>query len=450
MASTVLSRTQTNGTSSKIFTTSIWFKRSPVTNVGNQPLWSSSSSTGDALDLILQGNGEISFEDTNGNAPKFVTSRKLNDPSAFYNVVVAVDSTQAIDTNRVKIYLNGVQETAFGTATLPTQNMDFAISTSADTMKFGSGGQGPSNFFNGLMSYVAFVDGTAYTPTSFGEVNAASGIWKINTAPSVTYGTNGCYLKMDTSSPGSDTSGNNNTFTAAGTPTLAQDNASNNLVTMNPLDNYFPSFTFSNGKTTVATGGNYSYPQATIYVNKGKWYWECKPISKASGQDEYMIGVQGKSATAVNQPAQSNNGITIYGRDGDTYGFGGGGTDYAASYTAGDIIGVALDCDNNKIYWSKNGAWSNGSGAWDSATFNAAVGDKAITDPNDVPQGGYSPVAGFYDSPVAVLSFNFGNGFFGTTAVASSNADAAGHGLFEYAVPTGFFTLNTKNLNTYG
>ena len=442
MASTVLSRTQTNGTSSKIFTTSIWFKRSPVTNVGNQPLWSSSSSTGDALDLLIQGNGEIVFEDVNGNAPKFVTSRQLRDPSAFYNVVIAVDSTQAIDTNRVKIYLNGVQETSFSTATYPTQNMDFAISTSADTMKFGSGGQYNTLYFNGLMSYVAFVDGTAYTPTSFGEVNAASGIWKINTAPSVTYGTNGCYLKMDTSSPGSDTSGNNNTFTAAGTPTLAQDNASNNLVTMNPLDNYYQGSTFSNGNNTfLTTDVSTTYNTSSIMVNTGKWYAECKVVSGGAATN---IGIAGEMADATTGIIEAKEFGYAYASNGE-FGNNGSASSYGSSYANGDIIGIALDCTNNKLYFSKNGTFQ------DSGNPSAGSGGKTITAAASTTLGLYAFAAcDTSNGDIRTFSFNFGNGFFGTTAVASSNADAAGHGLFEYAVPTGFFTINTKNLNTYG
>jgi hypothetical protein len=444
MASTVLSRTQANGTSSRIFTASIWFKRSPVTNVGNQPIWSSSSSTGDALDLLLAGNGEINFEDVNGNAPKFVTTRKLRDPSAWYHVVVAVDSTQATDTNRVKIYLNGVQETVFGTANYPTQNMDFAISTSADTMKFGSGGQGPSNYFNGLMSYVAFVDGTAYDASYFGEVDSASGIWKINTSPSVTYGTNGCFLKMDTSSPGSDTSGNDNTFTASGTPTLAQDNASNNFTTLNPLNAYYTNSTFSNGNTTFASGSSYSGTTANILLSTGKWYWEGKPISKDGDGDNYVFGIQGQEATGTNQFVGSQAfGWMYYGASGQLYN-NNSGASYGDTFTAGDIIGVALDCTNNKLYFSKNGVFQN------SENPSAGTGGISITAPASVSLGGYYPSQTFWTGNSGTFSMNFGNGFFGVTAVASSNADAAGHGLFEYAVPTGYFTLNTKNLNTYG
>ena len=443
MASTVLSRTQANGTSSRIFTASIWFKRSPVTNVGNQPIWSSSSSTGDALDLILQGNGEIVFEDVNGNAPKFVTSRQLRDPSAFYNVVVAVDSTQATDTNRVKIYLNGVQETSFSTATYPTQNMDFAISTSADTMKFGSGGQYNTNYFDGLMSYVAFVDGTAYDASYFGEVDSASGIWKINTSPSVTYGTNGCFLKMDTSSPGSDTSGNNNTFTASGTPTLAEDNASNNLATLNPLYYSTTQSTLSNGNlTATSSGANWNNFHSTIAPSTGKWYWEIKVVNV--GSNTHPIGIVGADWSDINSTSPGDS------FDNDTTGISyiqtgekdvaGSRSSYGNSYTTNDIIGVAMDLTNSKLYFSKNGTFQNSGDPTSGATGTGAISIVS----------GHSYLASFAHYNTMVDSINFGNGFFGVTAVASSNADAAGHGLFEYAVPTGYYTLNTKNLNTYG
>jgi len=342
------------------------------------------------------------------------------------------------------MYVNGEQITSFASRTNYPQDTVLNINKTG-TMEIGA--NNGADYFDGLMSYFAFVDGTAYDASYFGETNTATGIWKIKTAPSVTYGTNGFFLKMDTSSPGTDTSGNSNTFTASGTPTLAQDNASNNFCTMNPLDNYFPNYTFANGNTTCTTGGNYSFPQSSFYLESGKWYWEVKPISKAGGGDEYMIGVAGRSASATNQPPHNaaNGGIVVYGVDGDTYATGAAGVNYGVAFTAGDIIGVALDLTNSKIYWSKNGTWMNSANPAGNTGGASLPTTAALT-----PQGAYSPVVGFYDTPAAVLSANFGNGFFGTTAVSSSNADAAGHGLMEYAVPTGYYTLNTKNLNTYG
>ena len=155
---------------------------------------------------------------------------QLRDVAAFYNIIIAVDTTQVTDTNRVKIYVNGVQETSFATATYPPQNHNLDFSKSGIIQQVGA--YENTNYWDGLMSYFAFVDGTAYDQSYFGEVDSSSGIWKIKTAPSLLLmEIMDFYLKMDTSSPGSDTSGNNNTFTASGTLTLTQDNPSNNLVT---------------------------------------------------------------------------------------------------------------------------------------------------------------------------------------------------------------------------
>ena len=446
MANTYISRTQANGTSAKKFTASIWFKRSPVTNVGNQPIWSSSSSTGDALDLILQGNGEIVFEDVNGNAPKFVTSRQLRDPSAFYNVVVAVDSTQATDTNRVKIYLNGVQETSFSTATYPTQNMDFAISTSADTMKFGSGGQGPSNYFNGVMSHVHFIDGTQYAASEFGETDSTTGEWKIKTSPSVTYGTNGFFILKDGNSV-TDQSGNSNNFTVGGgTLTKTEDCPDNNFATLNPVYKNFnqPTFTLGNNTTSSASGG-YFNAFSSIAVSTGKYYAEIK-----RGSSESQIGISSLNDAQTLFPqadyyiGETSKSLGISNADGK-YRIGTTGTTYGSSYTTGDIIGLALDLTNKKLYASKNGAWSNGSGAWSSSTFDAAVG--AIDISAVIPSGEYSYIGFSIGAAGTGFNANFGNGYFGTTAVSSAGTNASGIGIFEYDVPANFTALSTKGLN---
>ena len=444
MASTVLTRTLVTG-NRQIFTYSAWIKR---TALGEGFLFQGYTSTSSFVHIKFDGNNKLQVFGKTGGSDQMdlVTSRVFRDVGAFYNVVVAVDTTQATDTNRVKVYINGVQETAFSTTSYPSVNANLEINVSGHIGYIGAQ-YGTQAYYGGLMSYVAFVDGSQELPTAFGETNAATGIWTVTTSPSVTYGNNGFLLKMDTSSPGSDTSGNNNTYTASGTPTLTQDNASNNFCTMNPLDNYFPNYTFANGNTTCTTGGNYSFPQSSFYLKSGKWYWEVKPISKAGGGDEYMIGVAGRSASATNQPPHNaaNGGIVILATTGETYATGAAGVSYGVAYAAGDIIGVALDLTNSKIYWSKNGTWMNSADPAGNTGGASLPTTAALT-----PQGAYSPVVGFYDTPAAVLSANFGNGFFGTTAVASSNADAAGHGLFEYAVPTGYFSLNTKNLNTYG
>ena len=431
MANTYISRTQANGTSAKKFTASIWFKRSPVTNVGNQPIWSSSSSTGDALDLLLAGNGEINFEDVNGNAPKFVTTRKLRDPSAWYHVVVAVDSTQATDTNRVKIYLNGVQETVFGTANYPTQNMDFAISTSADTMKFGSGGQSPSNYFNGVMSHVNFTDGYVYQASEFGETDSTTGEWKIKTSPSVTYGINGCFILKDGNSV-TDQSGNTNNFTVAGgTLTKTEDCPSNVFATLNALDKV--NVTLSNGNLNASCASS-SGVRSTFGVTKGKYYIEAKYQSTTS-----MCGV-----TAMEQSVSTFNGTgaLLFGASGSAPELFLNGTapstySSAGAFSANDIMQIALDMDSNTVYFGKNGSWFGGT-SWTEST---------PTTGHTLTSGYTYGVRGSTGSGTSVNIWNFGNGFFGTTAVASAQNPDDGIGIFEYDVPTGYRALCTKSIN---
>jgi len=443
MASTNLSRANGSGSATTKFTYSVWLKYSGWV-AGGQRFFSSTGGSGDTY-FRFNEDGTMEISGHNSGATSlgyFVTNRKFRDHSAWYHIVIKSDTTQSTQADRFKLYINGVQETSFSTGTYPNQNSTDNTSLSSNTHYIG--GTVSSQYFNGSMSHVHYCDGYAYDASTFGSTDATSGIWKINTSPSVSYGTNGYWILKDGATLTDSSSNSNNFSLANGTLTKTQDCPDNNFATMNPLDNYFPSFTFSNGNTTVTTGGNFSYPQATIYVNTGKFYWECKPVSKAGGGEEYMIGIQGRSATAINQPAQGNNGYTMYGTDGNIYGWGATAS-YGSAYTAGDIVGVALDCTNNKLYWSKNGAWM-GSG-------NPSTGSNgySINAANTTAQGGYSPVAGFYDSPAAVFNFNFGNGHFGTTAVTTNSgngyAGTDGKSIFNYQPPTGYSALSTKGLN---
>ena len=250
MASTRLSKTLGTPTDNKKWTWSAWIKRSKSFNVVQRIFYAINSSNYTTLQFDDESN-LIFFNEINGVGTdmQLKTSQVFRDAGAWYNIVIAYDSANSTAADRQIIYINGVRVTSFAIENTATINANTAINQAVPHTVGSSDGGG--NYFEGLMSYTAFVDGTAYPATSFGEVNAASGIWKINTAPSVTYGNNGFFLKMDTTSPGSDTSGNDNTFTAAGTPTLAQDNASNNLATLNPLLDVNAVPTFLNGNTTI-------------------------------------------------------------------------------------------------------------------------------------------------------------------------------------------------------
>ena len=318
------------------------------------------------------------------------------------------------------------------------------MNLSGATRYIGREGAGTSYYYDGLISYVSFIDGTVYDQSYFGSTQAASGIWQIKTSPAVTYGNNGFFLKMDTSSPGTDTSGNNNTFTATGTPTLTQDNPSNNFPTINktmqPMD--YSNATLSDGATSSnSSGGDYTLV-CSMGANKGKWYWEVK-LGNASNTRN--IGVVRSDQLRIS----GNSGGFYPGGNGNATNFTSawnGSTGFVQTNTAGtqvqvtsgvtntttgDIVGVALDLDGYTLKFYKNGTL-DGTAALSSAWVENFVLPCARADSGQT------------------MYFNFGNGFFSTTAVTSSNADAAGYGLFEYAVPTGYYTLCTKNLNTYG
>ena len=437
-----INKAQVNGTNRTKSTISFWVKRGTLG--ADQKIFQFKYGSAEYL-MKFKSNDQIHLYSYNGSSyiGRIETNRVFRDPAAWYHFHIQVDTTDATAGNRFRFYVNGEQETSLLNSTTPSQDATFEVSTSNHHLYIGSQSDG-GDAFAGSFTHFHYTDGYSYAPTVFGETDSTSAIWVPKTAPSVTYGTNGFFLKFENSANMDlDSSGNNLTFTTSGTITQNIDTPTNNFITINPLDNTFSSNSFANGNTAFTTGGNYSYCQSTIYLDTGKWYWECKPVSKTGGGEEYMIGIQGKSVTATNSPAQSNNGYTIYANDGQVYGWGATAS-YGSAYTAGDIIGVALDCTNNKIYWSKNGTFM---GSGDPASGSNGY---SINAANTASQGGYSPVAGFYASNNAVFNFNFGNGYFGTTAVSSANADGNGVGAFEYSVPSGYYAICSENIKEFG
>jgi hypothetical protein len=438
---TYLTRTQATGTSRKIFTVSIWIKKTTNSPGHEQYLFHSWNDGNNRFMVALQNDDTLQVrERASASTPLQIdTNRKFRDTNAWYHIVVRVDTTQSTASDRIRIYINGEQETSFSGASYPTQNLDLQIGTSSHTFYLAEYGGGGNNF-NGLASHWNFADGQSLAPTAFGEYDA-NGVWKIKTAPSVTYGNNGFFILKDGNSV-TDQSGNSNNFTvASGTLTKTEDSPSNVFTTMNPLDNYYQGSTFSNGNNTVATNssGNDSNPNsAGIGITTGKFYWETKFVSLASGTAYALTGIMAKT------PAGSGNYLGGYD---DTYGYAGwsgtvynnggstGNTSGLATYTTGDILSIALDADNNRLYFYKNGAIQNsGTGI----VIPAAA---------DTEFGAWMPAVGDWGNTSHVWSCNFGNGTFGTTAVSSAGTNASGNGIFEYDVPTGYTALSTKGLN---
>jgi len=453
MASVSLRRTQSSGNRQK-WTYSAWIKRTGIGVLGS--LIGSSSTNDD------NGYGQIRFQAddtlnyTAWTGEWFTTNRKFRDPNAWYHVVVRVDTTQGNVSHRIRLYINGIEETSFSSSMNPSSGQNLSLNVNNYYVYLGaeSYSSGTSRFFDGVISHIHFLDGEDRTPDYFGEFDA-NGVWKIKTSPTgINYGTNGFFILKDGNSV-TDQSGNSNNFTVAGgTLTNTEDSPSNVFATFNPLAGYYNGSTFSNGNNTVVTGTTqYSYDRATLGASSGKYYWEIQYAGRSGGSIPYsLIGI---SST---QPKNTTDFLGKYSYDWAYYVTSSSKimnasteTSYGTSYGDNDIIGVAMDLDNYKLYFSKNGTWQNSGDPTSGSTGTGAI---SIVNPStasygiDTPLGAYFPAVSFYDGGVSgTYKANFGNGYFGTTAVSSAGTNASGIGIFEYDVPTGFTALSTKGLN---
>ena len=436
MANSYLSRTPSSAGNRKTFTLSAWIKGHNADSVGSGYFFTADVSGGSNIDAIGITASGLQVSVNSANSGALNSTRLFRDMNAWYHIVWAVDTTQATASNRMKVYLNGEQMTDWDTETYPTQNYDFAINgTTEHNVSYRSG------LIQGYMSHVAFVDGQQLAPTVFGETDSTSGIWKFKSPSGVTWGTNGFHLKFENSGNlGLDSSGQTNNFATNGNLKQSLDTPSNVYATLNPLA--IPTSgganTFSNGNLTITNSADaFRTTFGTLGVNSGKWYWEAKFLS---GEMKQMIGISkpqetmdfvGQSSGSwawqnENQRRYNNNSYTSYG----------------STASSGDIIMVAFNADNGAIWVGKNGTWFNSAtqseieaGTVTNAMFSSITIDDF-----------FLPAFTTEDSNIEV---NFGNGFFGTTAITSAGSNGNGS-LFEYDVPSGYYALNTKNINTYG
>ena len=441
MASTQLYHDATTG-NQKTWTFSAWIKRSKLG--GNSYLFNQGSSSSNFVGIYFGTPDDLRVynEVSSNQTLYFRTNRLFRDTSAWYHIVVKCDTTQSTEADRFKIYINGVQETSFYTSAYPAQNSDTNMGE-ANRQRIGvyhPAGNSPNSYWDGSMSHIHFTDGYAYDASAFGSTDSTTGEWKINTSPSVTYGTNGFFILKDGNS-GTDQSGQSNTFSISGSLTKTEDNPSNVFATWNPLNNYFAASTFSQGNNTIATNaGNYTWNTSTLGFQTGKWYWENKIVSTSTTD---MFGITGR--------VNSNDVHNELGEFADTYGFNAESgnmhnnntnTAYASAFqTNGNIVQIAVDMTNLKIHLGVNGVWQNSSNPSNN-TGGFTIG--AISTTTD---GFYFPAIGDWSSSAGTFSTNFGNGYQGTTAVSSAGSNASGIGIFEYDVPTGYTALSTKGLN---
>jgi len=429
-------------TSTKKSTISFWCKRSLIEE---GIIFMNDSATFPITKIYFDSSHRFSYIEFNPSVYiERTTNAVFRDVSAWYHIVVATDTTQATANDRVKVYINGVQETSFSTSTTPAQDTNLLINNNLRSAIGGSSTAG-TDIFEGYISEILRVDGQQLTPSSFGETDATSGIWVPKKISGLTFGTNGFHLKFANSGAlGTDSSGNSTNFTVNNLTSIDQvtDTPQNNFATMNPIASQAGStsgpsgVTFENGNLDV---GNISGETAiaNIGVDTGKWYWEVKVLTD---QDGLIIGAVNQdynldAELGYNSPSSPSTAKVFgyYGGNGtkttsvdDGSGFGA----YGSSIAVNDIVGVALNLDDNEVTFYKNGS-SQG-------TFSInALGSGEV----------YFPAVGNWSVATIKTAFNFGNPSF---TISSGNADANGYGNFEYAVPSGYYALNTKNLAQYG
>ena len=443
MANTSINRAFSSSSTNTKATWSFWIKRNKVSV--EQWIFQTRDAASNNYRTYIRfaANDQMDMRIYNTNATlvgQLQTNRVFRDVNAWYHIVYRMDTTQANTGHRLRLYVNGVEETSFSVDTQMNNGQQVRTVSSGSTAW---GRNAPSNdtFLDGCLSHVNFIEGEDRTPDFFGEYDA-NGVWKIKTSPTgFTYGSNGYFILKDGNSV-TDQSGNSNNFTVAGgTLTKTEDCPSNVFATLNPLARFQVAPTYSNGNNTITAGagGSGSSPFSTIGASSGKYYAELSLGSVSGGGISCGI----IDITKFNPNFQTDAWFYY-----PTYGYaymssnGNKGnnnaeTSYANSYTNGDRIGVAMDLDNNKLYFAKNGVWQNSGDPTSGATGTGA----AFT----IADGTYGFAVYGYDSKV--WNANFGNGYFGTTAVSSAGTNASGNGIFEYDVPTGFTALSTKGLN---
>ena len=419
-----LSRTPSGAGSLTTWTFSTWVKRSSLTTAGQ--IFSAAPSVDDQFYFI--SDGTLRFYNGNAGNGTFRTNQLFRDGSAYYHLLLVWDTTNSTAADRAILYVNGSRITSFQEQNNPSSSASSKINNT-NVHRIGAVASSSGEPFDGYLAETIFVDGQALTPTSFGATNPVTNIWE-PIAYTGTYGTNGFKLNYsDSSALGDDTSGNGNDWTVNNLTSIDQstDTPSNNFATLNPLDS--GTITFSDGNLTVVSGSDYHATKGTIGVNTGKWYFEVKMNASTGGQNvaDQFIGIAGDN-TPVTGATYDNNPSVIYGGSSGIIDKDGTNTQTGLTeFSSGQIIGVALNMDDLEIEFYNNGTKQGSTQSISSFT------------------GSYLPF--YIGANARSSSFNFGAPPY---TISSGNADANGHGNFEYEVPSGYFALNTKNLSEFG
>ena len=424
-----LNRTLSGSGTQGTYTFSAWIKRSVIGGSYMYLFSHRSSDDGNAYGLAFHTSNNTLYVYAGAGVPE--TTEVFRDPAAWYHIVLSVNSTS------YTLYVNG---TSIKTGT--AQSLVYGKPFNVGNYNYSSG----SNYFDGYMTEVHFIDGTAKAATDFGETND-NGVW-IPKAYTGAYGTNGFFLEFkqtgtsqNASGIGADTSGQDNhlAVTNLAATDVTEDTCTNNFCTMNPIYSY-TGITFSEGNLQTNLGGsNHRWGTGTFFVESGKWYFECKVLSDNnlnSGPGVIAYGIDDPLTTEGGGAGSKAEGWIYLATSNGQLQHGNSTYGTASAATTNDILMVAFDVDNGKIWIGKNGTWSEGSNP---STGNGAVRE----DLGDASSGLFTPAISGYNEN---FQFNFGNPPF---SISSGNTDGK-YGNFEYAPPSGYYALCTKRLAEFG
>ena len=435
-SSTYLSRAFASNGNRQTFTISCWVKKTHPSN--RQVLVGQIDTAGSNEDGLEFDGTVIRFYSYVGGSFVFnlTTNGKFRDVGGWYHVMGVFDSTQATNSNRAKLYVNGTQLTDLATATYPSQNNTVGfLNTTTDELRIGNM-KGNNHKLDGYMTEINFIDGTALDPTYFGFTDPVTGIWMPKRYEG-TYGTNGFYLDFldntSTTTLGIDKSPNGNDFTLnnlAVTDSMI-DTPSNNFATWNAIDgegkDNLGSFSEGNLKVQIAYQGNDEESGATLAFSSGKWYWE--EYMQASTADASMVGVGVKSIEGIY--ANSGNHWRVRGGGGESDHNGSQTNVSGFSWTTGDIIGIAVDMDAGTWTASKNGTFIG-------ANIHTNLSGTVVPTMHN---------SNGSERHTFIANFGQDSSFAGTKT-AQGYKDASGIGDFYYPVPSGYRALCSKNLSS--
>ena len=429
-------RSFTTPTSQQKGTFSFWLKRGTLGARNN--LFSNDNGTQYGF-LEFDANNKLNFADPySAGACSLITTQVFRDPSAWYHIIIAFDTTQATSTNRAKFYVNGVQITSFDTATYPSQNANLYMLQAGSAVQIAAFTRNGTPTFDGYLTEFNFIDGQQLTPSSFGETNSVTGVWQPKKYGG-TYGTNGFYLNFSDNSNntattiGKDYSGNGNNWTpnnisvTAGTtydsmtdvPTLTSATAANYCV-LNPLDT---ASTVTNANLTTSSGAAHQSVRATFQApSTGLYYMEATILSTTGATVLAGLGLATASVALTGSLASAAaNAWFVYFGDQIYVNRNGTGTLFGGTTAAGGVIQLAIDMANSRAWVGLNNTWYDGS--------NGTTGN---------PSAGTNPTFTSIASQLFPILQTYSN---------TLNANF-GQRPFSYTPPTGFVALNTQNLPT--